>query len=251
MQIKRLFCLLVFVNCIVVGAGAFAAVPESDTNYLKLLEQRAMANWRCSSTDPKPVAVGFFVADDGKIYNARIKQSSGDNQTDAECLEAVCSLAPLELNPGRRITGDLTQVELTFQKVASEPISNNVEVANFFKKHADLRSRFIAIHLIPTNLLKRAANGLTPDQVDSENNLRLIPVGESTENKSENQLSKIHSYSGSLKEVYARWAAFLSENPKPTKLQILRQAADIERDSLPAQPHSLPPVFKNLGNAER
>lgn len=231
-HLHSLFCTYL----LVLGTGSFAAVPESDVNYTQVLEKRVKADWYCSFPTPKAVLVGFLIGDDGKIYNVRVKQSSGDNQVDAECLEAVCGVSPVQLSPGRRITGDLTAVELTFHRDDSaEKAADNLAVVNYFKKHPNLQSKYVAIHLIPVDVLKRFPTAFSQDQIRSESNLRLIAIDGYPHKQGEEWLpSQPHSYSEIIKEVYARWALFFQCNHTPTRQDILKESNKIKRAALPA-----------------
>jgi hypothetical protein len=227
MSIRLLKCFVfvfIFAKSVLLnGPICTAAVPESDTNYLALLEKSAKSNWRCSEKEPKPVTIVFFVADTGQIYNAQITKSSGVDQTDAECLEAVCELAPVTLNPARRVTGDLTQVEITFQKSTNQTLIENSEVVSYFQKHPDLQKRFVAIHLVPFDILKRKISGLTKESICAHSNLRLIQA------EATNTNDRLKPYSNSLKSVYATWGAFFEHNSKPRKAQVDKKAFEIER----------------------
>jgi hypothetical protein len=98
-----------------------------------------------------------------------------------------------------------------------------------------IKRLFCLLLLANCTQLKRTANGLAPDMINSEKNLRVIPIGEVPETMGENPLSNQHSYRETLKEVYARWTTFFSAHPTPTKQQILTQAEKIEHVSLPPQ----------------
>ncbi|CAN5624726.1 hypothetical protein BH10CYA1_BH10CYA1_42800 [soil metagenome] len=219
-----LFLLFAISILVTVLARDVATATESDTNYLTTLEKTAKANWRCSEKEPKPVTITFFVAQTGQIYNAQVKTSSGAAQTDAECLEALCELAPVSLNPARHLTGDLTQVEMTFQKSNSQPLIENSEVLSYFSKHPDLQKNFVAIHLLPVDILKRKITGIRKEDITSPSNLRLIQIGPS-ESSADNESN---TYSRAVKTVYANWGAFFEVNPKPTKAQVDKKSSEIE-----------------------
>ncbi len=206
------------------GLASAAADYESDPNYLTMLEKSAKANWRCSEKDPKAVTITFFVADTGQIYNAQIEKPSGVTQADAECLEALCETAPVSLNPARHLTGNLVQVEMTFQKLDGKPLTENSEVVSYFQKHPDLKKNYVAIHLLPVDILKRNIAGITKEEITSPSNLRLIQIEPADSDSS----SKSRLYSSAVKSVYANWGAFFERNTKPTKAQVESKSAEIE-----------------------
>ncbi|HEY9679087.1 MAG TPA: hypothetical protein V6C76_13845 [Drouetiella sp.] len=203
---------IIVLSYVLGGAACKAAPPESDTNYLKVLERRAKVSWRSSEKVEKPIAITFFVADSGQIYNAQVTKSSDSPQADAECLEAICGLAPVSTNPNHHISGDLTEVELNFDG-ATEGGTAAKEIGQCFQKHPENNKRYVVFHIKPVSILERKISGITQSDLFSLHNLRMVPADQ---------------FAKTIKAVDANWGAFFERLPHPTKKQLEEKSAQIE-----------------------
>jgi hypothetical protein len=169
--------------------------------------------------------VKFMVADDGKIYDPELVCYSADNQYDAECLEAICSLSPFA-----PIEDFESRIEHFTQEFGAseglQPTYDGSDINVYLRTHLqpkDPFDAFVVVHKIPLTVLERYPGMFTKGELQSQNNLIEIPVGYG-DNKANNQGRKIAPhYVSVIANLYAFWGQ-LFRNQNVTKEEIMQWA---------------------------
>lgn len=187
--------------------------------------------WDCSDPNADNLTeVSFAIADDGKIYDSTITRWSKNEQFNAECLEAVCSLSPV--TPSNSHNGFLEHRTIRFCKNAQEPRIepryDASDVKEYLRNHPEPQNtleKFVVVHKIPLDVLRRYPGLFTREELFSSENLIEIKgnVGRDLPN-SEGQRQGNPQFVGTIGHLYAFWSDFFAENPKATKEQIIEHA---------------------------
>ena len=209
---------------------------HSSTNAtINAVDHGIASSWSSSRPCRSPITVYFCIGDDGKIYEPRIDRSSGDDQYDAECLEAVCGLSPVA--PEREnYTAHLQQENVTFGSSVSpfcpKPKYDGGEVKVYLSKHSQPAIRetwtfptgFVIVHKIPLYVLNRYPGFFTEEELRNSSNLIEIPFMK--EDWNANHLTV--PYVSPVGSLYAYWGQ-LFKRKNVNKEDILNWAKGAER----------------------
>jgi len=184
--------------------------------------------WRCSeglkpNTEP---TLDFLVADNGFIYNPKISQYSGNEQHDAECLEALCDLSPIDCSSGR------TYSSLMAERIIESfiPSGGAPEIAEYRKTHPDCRDSVI-LHKIPPSLARRFPEIISMDEVCSPENLYAVKVDitDHTEDKEGKRVTGEPRYAQAIRSINDHWKLHLFDyGSPPTKRLVQELASQVE-----------------------
>jgi hypothetical protein len=156
---------------------------------------------------PGQVVASAFVADDGKLYNAKLDSECTDLQVNADCFQAFLSAGcfkPVD----QRNTGKLKTVTLPFCGTIKSKFQSNA-VNTFFKLHPELQESSVVIRKIPVDVLVRYPELFRNDEILGIENVQAIPRA---------------TYLGIIAIQGARWQGFFEQHKSPTKEQVLQFA---------------------------
>jgi hypothetical protein len=199
-------------------------------------EKKALASsW--SSSRPcigGPPGIRFLVGDDGKVYDPEMMRYSGDDQYDAECLEAICGLSPIakadtDINTTARIEHFFEEFPV---KEGLQPSYDGSDVNEYLRTHpqpAAKHDAFVVVHRIPLSVLDRYPGMFTKEELQSQSNLMEIPVGYG-DNRPDKQGIRVvvPHYVIGIANLYAFWGQ-LFKNPHVTKDEIRQWAKRAHR----------------------
>lgn len=234
---------LFFISCFVVansvgnafGQACSPVAGHDSTEYTSWAKKLDFhKNWR-SSNFPKEAIMPFNysaamklrIAPSGMVTFLTVAQSSGDPMADFSCLESIASTAPFEAMPTKRhnypsveagsivandFEPDRYQSLITFggQDVQPKPCP---EATAFYEKHPQLRNRCYLLHLIPLGINEHYPSLFSDIELTAESNLIALKGNVDPDE--------------ALKPFLDDWQAFISQNKKATKAQVLKEAADL------------------------
>jgi hypothetical protein len=182
----------------------------------KEFQRRVLNSWY-PSNEKLEATVKCILGGDGLLYDIEISSSSGDNQFDVECLEAVLGADYFYQGLSSR---RLVPLSVTFRAAEHKQFGRTTE--NYFKRNPEQKGEgCLAIYHIPTNILKRYPGLFTEKELLDDSNLYLV---KDAANHNENP--QYHW----LKDLYKNfWTTFFQQHPKATKDEVLAQAAMITR----------------------
>jgi len=173
--------------------------------------------------------IKFFIGDDGKIYEPEMIRYSADDQYDAECLEAICSLSPIRTTENYvNSTARLEHFSEQFGvKEGLQPSYDGADVNQYLKTHLQPETKhdaFVVVHRIPLSVLTRYPGMFTKEELQSQDNLMEIQVGFG-DNQADRQGIRdcAPHYVVAIANLYAFWDQ-LFKNPDVTKEEILQWA---------------------------
>jgi hypothetical protein len=136
--------------------------------------------WDCSTKlEPdKFVALTVGVGVDGRLYNVRIIHYCSNDQFNAECLEAVCGSSPVTGTQNH--SGNLLDYDLYFEKDGFfKPRFDGKDIRDYLSEHpqpADPHLRFVVIHKIPLDVLRRFPGLYSEEELVSPKNLMQVRI---------------------------------------------------------------------------
>lgn len=144
----------------------------------KFISENVSAAWSSSCKSKTPVLIACSIADDGKIYEPSIMTPSGNDQFDAECLEALCSLSPVTQNRGNSTT-NLQHCEFSFGAAAGDTLFrptatyDGTDVRDYLRTHPQPSDgkAFVVVHRIPLSVLSRYPKLFTKEELSRSSNL--------------------------------------------------------------------------------
>jgi hypothetical protein len=215
-------------------APATMEAAKHKSFFLKSIDTGLSSNWSSSrptpsineygssKTSPGFTEIEFSVGDDGKIYEPAITHYSSDDQFDAECLEAICSLSPLSQNPGNE-TGFLEHHKIRFGDGSClKPSFDGAEGIKGYatENPSTLHHRYILVHRIPLIVLTRYPGLFTKDELLATSNLIRFPVGEGFQGKpTSGQWETAPGYIIQVSNIYSLWAQLFHKD-KLTRQEI-------------------------------
>jgi TonB C terminal len=182
--------------------------------------------------------IKFGVGNDGKIYEPEIVRYSGNDQYDAECLEAVCGVSPVRPAPKKQSAW----LEFEYVKFVKGPLAGSqfvqpgydgTDIKRYLAHHPHPTSKdpsdaFVLVHRIPLNVLERYPGMFTKEELLNPENLFEIPVGVGlSEPDSEGKRSKAPYFVRSIGNLAAFWTSIFVE-PNVTKQTIIETAKSAE-----------------------
>jgi hypothetical protein len=173
------------------------------------------------------------VGDDDKVYNPLITYYSGNDQHDAECLEAVCWLTPIKAGqPYYDLSlGQFSPVFGDGDPDTIQPSEVAVETQKFLKDHPQKAGAIVA-HKIPLTVLSRYPGLFTKAELATESNLMIIPPDEfQNEIKSDGIRYSVPGYVRVIRVASGKWNEFFAADKNVTKDGILEQAKKISPES--------------------
>lgn len=165
---------------------SFTHGPYRPTRAQKALKKGISSYWDSSRDTKSWVTIEFVMADDGKLYEPRISHYSGDDQYDAECLEAICASLPLALEECESGSIMLKHFIENFGK--ESPLTkymytaayNGHDIKRFLANNpqpTDPQERFVVTHKIPLSVLDRYPGLFSREELFSAENLMKMSVG--------------------------------------------------------------------------
>lgn len=192
---------------------------------------RVYSNWVPSiSTGSRVCALSGKIVREGKIYDVTIKESSGDAQFDADCLQALLGAFPSE--PIAAVDdGKLWSQDFSFSS-QTKSVHKRSGIADYFNAHPNEKQKFIAFYRIPIDVLNRYPGLFTEDELQNDDNVGLIQsIPESVTKVNKIQPALSGTGLRELEVVYqSEWPRFYLEHPSPTKQQILDFRAKLGSD---------------------
>jgi len=178
------------------------------------------------SDDTPMVSVGIGV--DGRLYNAVMDRYSANEQFNAECLEAVCGASPV--TPTGFHSGNLEPATLRFSAKENPPRFEGQDIKDYLSKHPQPEgemSKFVVVHKIPLDVLRRYPGLFSEKELLSESNLQEIHIGiTSPVDKDGNRRNK-PTYIDLINNHFGFWADLFLKNPRITRHEILEEAKHI------------------------
>ena len=181
---------------------------------LSLLAPRVFKDWAPSASLSKPVSIQASVADDMRIFNVEIAESSGDAQIDADCLQAVLGAATFET--GSKTYG-FTLAKWAYQFDKS-PQRQNLAVKQYFDQNPDKKQSYICIFRIPFDVVYRYPQLFSEKDLLSPANIvavRNIKIGRNTTCGAIDPLTFT-----TIRDYYGRWQAMFNCWQNPSKSEI-------------------------------
>ena len=163
-----------------------------------------------------PVVAKYWETGRGIVFHPDIKQSSGDRFTDFDCLEAICSISPVN-GAGFKICINRAKVA-TFTSTRSHSASGKEKLRTSGK----VKSEQYLIYLIPRGIVFNYPSLFTPTELASDGNLRIINTAHDTRSSPFDYAKTV------LWKVTDDWSDFLWRNPKPSKQSIIEHARKIQ-----------------------
>jgi hypothetical protein len=186
-------------------------------------KQRAYADWAPSKLPlPSTVVVSCFLVEDGKMYRVKIDTSSGDAQSDADCLQAVYGIAGTR--SGQVEKGSLIDLKFTFDSETMPGHRTNA-VEQYFAAHPEKRHNFVAFYRIPLDVLRRYPGIFSETELLSPSNIGLIRI----QNADRPELPRLDSLDiDRFRDIFGgHWMSFFMSHSSAT-----RQEIETFRDSL-------------------
>jgi hypothetical protein len=204
-------------------------------------ERVLKSNWSCSQLlSGKLCEIKIAVADDGKIYDPEILHSSSNDQFDAECLEAICSVAPLEEEWQHgfldgyvvKFLPEKTAKQLPVKYLEIGPKYQGIDVIEYSKQtpqSLNPHEKTVFVHKIPLSVLVRYPGLFKESELLCKNNLIAVYCGQSVFDEKENTVSPPPNYLFKVANLYFQWARFfLDHKPRPSREQIEEFAKSAE-----------------------
>lgn len=230
---KRFILAVLFVSLGWIGTQPSVAGspprPLSETH--KAINETIKSSWSSSKKIAgKHTDISFGIADDGKIYEPVVKTFSGDDQYDAECLEAICSMSPV-VPPPQAHSGFLHHFSFNFGSGSDlEPKFDGKEVNSYLVANPEPKEvsyplgqvPFVLVHKIPLTVLTRYPGMFTEAELTNQNNLvkvNFMPVAEKS-------VDIQPSYVGRIAALYAGWNEIFKQG-NVTKSKISERAKQI------------------------
>ncbi len=186
--------------------------PLSET--AKAVHEGIKSSWSSSKKiADKYTQISFGIADDGKIYNPIVTVFSDDDQYDAECLEAICSMSPI-VPPPRFHGGFLDGYTFDFGiRSDLKPKYDGKDVKRYLVANPQPKEisyaldkvPFVLVHKIPLTVLTRYPGMFTEDELITPNNLikfSAAPVSGKNVDIQPVQLRNIADLYGGWNEVF-------------------------------------------------
>lgn len=205
------------------------ARPLSKT--AKVVNESIKSSWSSSKKMPdKYTEITFGIADDGKIYDPVVRTFTNDDQYDAECVEAVCSMSPIA-PPPKIHTGFLDRYTFRFGVRSDlKPAYDGKDVNHYLVENPQPKEisyplgkePFVVVHKIPLTVLTRYPGLFTKQELTSQNNLIRVVFQPLSEKNSDIQPIYVDRIAG----LYAGWNEIFKQNVV-TKAKILNWARNI------------------------
>lgn len=207
-----------------IGTQCLATSQKAET--IAKIDQQMKMFWSCSGQeigqpmykmiDKSEVVVGFSVVDQ-KICKIKVLKSSQDAQNDAECVEAVCEAAPINISDATVKDEHAVQ----FVKTKFFPRFHGEEVRDYLKTHHDKTVDSVLVHKIPLIATKRFPKFFNLDELRRADNLVAIqlPKGGEKQPLSDDCIRKIE-------RLYASFADSCNES-SISKEEIIRRAKEV------------------------
>lgn len=205
---------------VLLSLGLYCSSLSSSTAkicYLGRDDNQASWNWgdelfkrtveNCVPTRPikSTVCITGGIADDGKIYEAKIASSSGDAQVDADCLQAfVTAGGRSKLDSKCRNTGELAQVSFEIKSTSKFKYKSDSALKALLNAG---KENLIAIRTIPVAVLNQYPGVFTESEILGESNIHMI--------NRDTYLANIVSSGG-------KWQGFFQNHSTATKDEIVR-----------------------------
>lgn len=197
------------------------------------VKKQLRKTFRCSQQlDQQRFArITFGVAEDGKIYEPKFTHFSGNDQFDAECLEAVCGLYNLPaLYYGYF---KLAHVEEEFgpgDGASIKPGNNAPEIATFLKTHSVSKGD-VVVHKIPLFVLSQYPGLFKFEELASPDNLMIVKYipanGEEVDDNGQRII--MPDFISVIKRRNAFWRMMLANQKHLTREFILKTESTIPK----------------------
>jgi hypothetical protein len=213
---------------IMLQGGMFIKYNTSKPPMTRYVDERIRLDWSCSSPiSDKHTEIRFFTADDGKIYNPEIGHYSGDDQHDAECLEAVCGMSPVlsqSYNPIAKLQNWIIPFGEKYGLIPKYDGKDVIDYRASQPQPAEPDERFIVVHKIPLDVLNRYPQFFSKDDLLSTKNLIEIRIEHPAEPPDKDGQKPIQpAYVQRVGNLYAAWGE-LFKKQGVTKKDILEWA---------------------------
>lgn len=194
------------------------------------------ANYSCSvPLRDDFTELSFAVGDDGVIYDPEILHSSNNDQHDAECLEALCGLSPLNVKPGK-VGMTLDHMSFRFGKDQLNsyvsPTYLGPDVREYWQTHqkpSNPTEAVVLVHKIPLFILVRYPSLFSKDELLSASNLVSLKVGhKGTYSTKDGQQIFQPQYVELVQWLYGYWTKSLKDRGPVTRQTILEHAKPVE-----------------------
>jgi hypothetical protein len=212
-------------------APAYAMRPSYPSVAKKALEKGMRQTWRSSHPlKSGSVSIECDVTDEGTIYNPDITLFSGNDQHDAECLEAFCGLSPLD-------HGSIWGMNLTSEHISETfgvtippsitPSKDAPEITHYLREYPASDGSVI-VHKIPPFILSRYPDLITKEEFSSpENLIRIAPdVAKKPIDSIGRRLSQ-PDYVWAVRAINGWWSKHLQDSGPVTRKTILEHAESV------------------------
>ena len=183
------------------------------------LYKEIQANWHSSRRTSCTNTISVTIDDTGKIHDPIVEMYSGDDQFDAECVEAICSSSPIQRTAKNK---DIKGLLIQFGEHGSRKFHKGLTAPDIdaFLNTNTKDERFVLVHKIPLSVLSRYPGYFKESELINQNNLLQIEVGpEPPKDRWTNR-----KYIISIAKLYLGWDQLFRKKPV-SKQAIIDQAA--------------------------
>ncbi len=191
----------------------------------KAIHENIKSSWSSSrKVAGKYTDVSFGIADDGKIYEPVVRVFSCDDQYDAECVEAICSMSPI-VPPPNYHSAFLDHYVFKFGSESDlKPRYDGSDVSSYLVANPQPKEisyalgnvPFVVVHKIPLTVLTRYPGVFTEKELISPNNL--IKIAFKPLDHKDNEFQPM--YVRRIADLYAGWNEIFKQS-NVTKSKIL------------------------------
>lgn len=221
----RKFAVLVLSVITIAAQGQFcyASQRRPHTPLGDEIDRRLHSDWHASRSCTRATSIEFDVTEDGKVQKPFISMYSGDDQFDAECLEAVCGLSPL--NVQRNQTAKFVHIVRQFGEQGEPSFGRGLEASDI-KGYLqnNFQPRIVVVHRIPLSVLRRYPDFFKESELVNQNNL--LEIKAETDPPADRWINR--SYVSSITNLYSYWNILFAQK-NVTRQAILNYSKGAER----------------------
>lgn len=210
---------------------AFNHQPFPPTATEKAVRKGISKYWDSSREAKTWLTIEFIVADDGKLYEPLISHYSGDDQYDAECIEAVCASFPVSSIECGAGSVSLKHFFESFGKECHQsmykPSYDGADIRDYLRSHpqpTDPQERFVVTHKVPLSVMDRYPGLFSKDELLSKENLVQMRVGNPDLPDKDGQRGRT-MYASRIPVYYSYFEHLFKENSNVTRDAILQCAS--------------------------
>lgn len=198
--------------CWIASSASFAAESFDPSPQGAWKEINESIIWCRSKIALSRIGIKGGLARDGLIYNIELHKPCNDPQLNAECLEALATVAPV--HPRTEWDGK-TYTVIKYFEPSEKPFRDAPEIEKYLAAHSDLRGHSVVIHKIPVCILQRRPKLFTENEIFSPSNCISLAVN------AEAARENLDQYPDRIINYYGQWTAFFQNFPKATREEIL------------------------------